>query len=287
MRLKVLTVSATTFKVVGAAAYIKPVYDLATNTGPNGPFATRIPVVANDLVALGVGPRTGAETMPFCFSSGLNNEVSRVRLLTDDAPGAALALPVGCRAHVPLSRERQRRARHDLDREPGDETQDGCTMDATTHGSCATAGGGARAPFPIPARRRRSWRPSGSRRPASRPRRADRACARSEPATDDGDLHAHRGGHDALHRDPAASRPQGRRALRLPDAPQSQRASLHASPHAARPLHPCRPGRREPLRLRRADRRHPPEARQLPARWRSDRERTQRPTRQRKLRIVK
>jgi hypothetical protein len=152
VRLKVIRpVSATTFKVVGAAAYIKPVYDLATNTGPNGPFATRIPVVANDLVALGVGPRTGAETMPFCFSSGLNNEVSRVKLLTDHAPDAALALPWDAMPTYPYRVSVSASLEPDLDRDGyGDETQDGCTMDATTHGSCPTAGGGAPSPVPDP-----------------------------------------------------------------------------------------------------------------------------------------
>ena len=150
VRLKVIRpVSPTMFKVVGAAAYINPVYDLATNTGPNGPFATRIAVVANDLIALGVGPRTPTQTMPFCFSSGLNNELSRVKLLTDDPPDAALALPWDAMPTYPYRVSVSASLEADLDHDGyGDETQDRCPMDATTHGSCATAGGGASSPAP-------------------------------------------------------------------------------------------------------------------------------------------
>ena len=152
VRLKVIRpVSATMFRVVGAAAYINPVYDLATNTGPNGPFATRIAVVAGDLIALGVGPRTGTQTMPFCFSSGLNNELSRVKLLTDDPPNAALALSWDAMPTYPYRVSVSASLEPDLDHDGyGDETQDRCPMDATTHGSCATAGGGASGPTPVP-----------------------------------------------------------------------------------------------------------------------------------------
>ena len=89
--------------------------------------------------------------MPFCFSSGLNNEVSRVRLLTDDAPDAALALPWDAVPTYPYRVSVSASLEPDLDHDGyGDETQDGCTMDATTHGSCATAGGGAPTPVPDP-----------------------------------------------------------------------------------------------------------------------------------------
>ena len=152
VRLKVIRpVSPTTFKVVGASAYINPVYDLATNTGANGPFATRIPVVADDLVALGVGPRTGTQSMPYCFSTGKNGDLSRVKLAADDPPDAALALPWDAMPTYPYRVSVTASLEPDLDHDGyGDETQDGCPMDATKHGSCATAGGGASTPAPGP-----------------------------------------------------------------------------------------------------------------------------------------
>jgi hypothetical protein len=47
VRLKIVRpVSASSFKVVAASAYINPVYNFATNNGANGPFRVRIPVAA-------------------------------------------------------------------------------------------------------------------------------------------------------------------------------------------------------------------------------------------------
>ena len=115
--------------------------------GNNGPFATRIPVVANDLVALGVGPLAAGQNPPYCVFSGGGAAQSRVRLLADDAPGTAPlswdAMPTyPYRVSVSASLE------PDLDHDGyGDETQDSCPTDATTHGSCATAGA---APSPAP-----------------------------------------------------------------------------------------------------------------------------------------
>jgi hypothetical protein len=147
VRLKVIrAVSPTSFTVVAASAYITPIY-LAD--GNNGPFATRIPVVANDLVALGVGPLLGTNA-PYCLFSGGGAAQSRVKIGVDDPPNAALALPWDAmptyntyRVSVSASLE------PDLDHDGyGDETQDRCPMDATTHGSCAMAGGGASSPAP-------------------------------------------------------------------------------------------------------------------------------------------
>jgi hypothetical protein len=148
VRLKVIrAMSPTSFKVVAASAYITPVY-LAD--GNNGPFATRIPVVANDLIALGVGP-LAQKNAPYCLFSGDGAAQSRVKIGMDDPPNAALALPWDAmptytyRVSVSASLE------PDLDHDGyGDETQDGCPMDATTHGSCATPGGGPSTPAPGP-----------------------------------------------------------------------------------------------------------------------------------------
>jgi hypothetical protein len=89
--------------------------------------------------------------MPYCFSTGQNNDLRRVKLATDDSPNAALALPWDAmptytyRVSVSASLE------PDLDHDGyDDESQDRCPMDATTHGSCAMAGGGASSPAPAP-----------------------------------------------------------------------------------------------------------------------------------------
>jgi hypothetical protein len=152
VRLKVIhPLSPTTFKVVGASAYVNPVYDLGVSTGANGPFATRIAVVTNDLVALGVGPRTGTQNMPYCFWSNQAGDTSRVKLGADDPPGAAPALAWDATPTYTYRVSVSAVLEPDLDRDGyGDESQDGCPMDATTHGSCATAGGGGPSPAPTP-----------------------------------------------------------------------------------------------------------------------------------------
>src|SRR4051794_29914075 len=97
VRLKVVRpISANTFAVVAAAAYITPVYNV---DGANGPFPTRLPVVANDLVALGVGPRTGAQTAPACqFNNSLAaGAVAKIGI--DDPPDAAAALTWGAASY--------------------------------------------------------------------------------------------------------------------------------------------------------------------------------------------
>src|SRR4051812_23121466 len=101
VRLKVVRpLSATTFAVVAVSEYITPVYNV---DGANGPFATRIPVVANDLVALGVGPRTGAQPRPACQFTNCLAAGSMAKIGVDDEPVAAAALTWGA-ANSPASR---------------------------------------------------------------------------------------------------------------------------------------------------------------------------------------
>ena len=148
VRLKVIRpVSASSFKVVGASKYINPAYDFANNTGANGPFATRIPVVANDLIALGVGPRKGVQTMPFClFNNGLIAQ-AQARSGADDPPSAASVLTWNAspltyaadRVEISASLE------PDLDHDGfGDETQDRCLGVAGPQNGCPQSSTGWR-----------------------------------------------------------------------------------------------------------------------------------------------
>src|SRR4051812_43175501 len=64
-RLKILhPVSAGSFKVVAASPYVNA-YSTVDNASVS--FPIRIPVVAGDLIALGVGPTTGTQSKPHCL----------------------------------------------------------------------------------------------------------------------------------------------------------------------------------------------------------------------------
>src|SRR4051812_5686288 len=129
VRLKVVRpMSATTFAVVAASEYITPVYNV---DGANGPFATRIPVVANDLVALGVGPRTGAQTRPFCQFNNSLAAGAMAKIGVDDAPDAAAALTWGAANYPTYRVSVSATLEADLDHDDfGDETQDQCPGEA-------------------------------------------------------------------------------------------------------------------------------------------------------------
>lgn len=89
--------------------------------------------------------------MPYCFSTGKNDDLSRVRLAADDPPDAALALAWDAMPTYPYRVSVSASLEPDLDHDGyGDETQDGCPMDATKHGSCAAAGGAPSSPAPAP-----------------------------------------------------------------------------------------------------------------------------------------
>jgi hypothetical protein len=135
VRLKVVRpVSATTFKVMAASAYITPIY-LAD--GNNGPFNVRIPVVANDLVALGVGPRTGTQTMPSCqFNNGLAAG-AMAKIGMDDPPDEASVLTWGAAGHPTYRVSVSASLEPDLDDDGfGDETQDQCPATAGAQNGC-------------------------------------------------------------------------------------------------------------------------------------------------------
>jgi hypothetical protein len=153
VRLKIIRpVSTTSFKVVAASAYITPVYNV---DGANGPFATRISVVANDLVGLGVGMRTGMQTMPACqFSNGTTDQ-SMAKIGVDDPPNEASVLTWAAAPDHPTHRVSVSASLEpDLDHDGyGDETQDACPTVATTQGQCPTGGGdggGGGGPGPTP-----------------------------------------------------------------------------------------------------------------------------------------
>ena len=144
VRLKIVRpVSASTFKVVAASKYITPVYDFATNNGANGPFAVRIPVVANDLIALGIGPRVGSQTMPACQFGG-GTAGSNAKLGVDDPPNAKSVLTWGAAPWPNLRVSVSARWEPDTDHDGfGDETQDKCLGVAGPQNGCPpTVGGG-------------------------------------------------------------------------------------------------------------------------------------------------
>ena len=145
VRLKVVRpLSASTFKVVAASAYINPVYDAVTNNGANGPFAVRIPVVANDLIALGVGPRRGSEIMPACQFSAGGMATSKAKIGVDDPPNAMSVLTWGPPPFYPDFRVSVKASLEpDIDHDGfGDETQDKCLGVAGPQNGCPTGGGG-------------------------------------------------------------------------------------------------------------------------------------------------
>jgi hypothetical protein len=140
VRLKVIRpVSATKFNVMAASAYITPIY---LSDGANGPFAVRIPVVANDLIALGVGPRTGTQTMPACQFNNSLVAGSMAKIGVDDPPDAAEALTWGAASHPTYRVSISATLEPDLDHDGfGDETQDNCLGTAGAQAGCPPAGG--------------------------------------------------------------------------------------------------------------------------------------------------
>jgi hypothetical protein len=137
-RLKVLhPVSAGSFKVVAASAYAN---SFSTIDGAEVSFATRIPVIAGDLIALGVGPVSATQSKPHCrFNHDSAVWSSRVGL--DDPPDLTAVLPWG--APNPSSATRVSigaTLEPDLDRDGfGDETQDLCTGAAGNDHGCPPA----------------------------------------------------------------------------------------------------------------------------------------------------
>jgi hypothetical protein len=203
VRLKVIRpVSATTFKVVAASAYITPIY-LAD--GNNGPFNVRIPVVANDLVALGVGPRNG-------LAAG-----AMAKIGMDDPPDEASVLTWGAAGHPTYRVSVSASLEADLDRDGfGDETQDQCPATAGAQNGCPR------------------YRPRSSRRSVPCTSRSE--CRRGQAHRQQGDLHAQRACADPLHVRQRPPRPQDERwTLRRPHpAATGTRAAareLHAHRH--------------------------------------------------------
>jgi hypothetical protein len=132
-RLKVITpVSPTTFKVVAASEYVN---SWSTVDNSSVVFRTRIPVVANDLIALGVGPVTSTQAMPHClFTNSSAQWMSKVGI--DDPPAAALLTwgPAPATTYrVSISAVLE----PDLDHDGfGDESQDQCVTVAGTENGC-------------------------------------------------------------------------------------------------------------------------------------------------------
>ena len=138
-RLKVLTpASATTFKVVGASAYAS---SFATVDNAVLSFPARIPVLAGDLLALGVGPTSATQSRPHCLFSGFAGGQWLLRLGGDDPVNAAALLTWGALPAVPQTRVSvSATLEPDLDRDGfGDETQDRCNGRAGTESGCPPA----------------------------------------------------------------------------------------------------------------------------------------------------
>jgi hypothetical protein len=137
-RLKVLhPVSAGSFRVVAASAYAN---SFSTVDNAEVSFPTRIPVIAGDLIALGVGPVSATQSKPHCrFVHDSAVWASKVGL--DDPPDSTAVLPWG--AANPPSTTRVSIAatlEPDLDRDDfGDETQDRCIGVAGSDHGCAPA----------------------------------------------------------------------------------------------------------------------------------------------------
>jgi hypothetical protein len=153
VRLKVIRpVSPSTFKVISASDYINPVYDFATNNGANGPFPTRIPVVTNDLVALGVGPRVGSQSMPACQFNNGKAAQSMAKIGLDDPADEGSVLTWGSAPFPTLRVAISASLEPDLDHDAfGDETQDRCPTVAGQQDGCPPASGGGGEPPPGPA----------------------------------------------------------------------------------------------------------------------------------------
>ena len=149
-RLKVITpVSATTFKVVGASAYVN---SYATVDNAVLSFPTRIPVLAGDLVALGVGPTSPTQSRPHClFNPSLTGQYL-TRLGADDPVSPAALLTWGPAPPIPQYRVSVSAVLEpDLDHDGfGDETQDRCVTTAGTVNGCPPAAP-ATTPTPAPA----------------------------------------------------------------------------------------------------------------------------------------
>ena len=138
-RLKVITpASATTFKVVAASEYAN---SYATVDNAAVPFPTRIPVLAGDLIALGVGPITATQSLPHCLLSGEIGGQWMSKVGLDDPVDATSALtwgpltpPPNYRVSVSATLE------PDLDHDGfGDETQDRCVAVAGSENGCPPA----------------------------------------------------------------------------------------------------------------------------------------------------
>ena len=150
-RLKVITpVSATTFKVVATSAYVN---SFATVDNSVLTFPVRIPVLAGDLLALGVGPTTATQSKPHCLFSGFTGGQFLLKVGADDPVGPAALLTWGPPPAVPQTRVSVSAILEpDLDHDGfGDETQDRCIAKTGTENGCPPADSPATPPATTPA----------------------------------------------------------------------------------------------------------------------------------------
>ena len=138
-RLKVITpVSATTFKVVAVSAYANS-YSTVDNAVVS--FPTRIPVLAGDLIALGVGQASATQSKPHCLFNEFPGGQWASRVGVDDPVSPATVLTWG--PAPPFAQYRVSVSailEPDLDHDGfGDETQDGCVGTAGTDDGCPPA----------------------------------------------------------------------------------------------------------------------------------------------------